>query len=66
MIKPVQVESSAYIPTAEEVRSYVTEKGWLSGVACQEDGDSAIAPDTQVTRAELAQMGTVMGGLMER
>lgn len=39
--------------------------GWLSGVACQEDSDSTIDPEGQVTRAELAQMLTVMGGILE-
>ena len=39
--------------------------GWLSGVACQRDDDSTLDPAAPVKRAELAQMLTVMGGLME-
>lgn len=52
---------------AGKVQDWATEAmtwGWLSGVACQEDSDSTIDPEAQVTRAELSQMLTVMGGIM--
>lgn len=39
---------------------------WLSGVACQLDSDPTLDPDQEVTRIELAQMLTVMGGDMDK
>ncbi len=38
---------------------------WLSGVACQLDSDPTLDPEKEITRMELAQMLTVMGGNMD-
>lgn len=38
---------------------------WLTGVACQLDSDPTLDPDQEITRMQLAQMLTVMGGIMD-
>lgn len=53
---------------ADKLQSWGEEPmmwAWLKGVACQLDSDPTLEPEKEVTRIELAQMLTVMGGDMD-
>lgn len=53
---------------ADKIQAWATDAmmwAWLSGVGCQNDSDPTIDPEAAVKRAELAQMLTAMGSIME-